>query len=184
MMDVAKYQVTAIFLSSIFSDIQDRSLIYCIVTITTTISLGVGLWLIQDKKQEDKKWQEYLLFAAIYAQFLLLQWSSFIIKIRKRSGSRRRTKRLLHLCLGTCHNNKRLWQRTIVTYSCCATPVAWRPISKRPFGNKEWGRQKGSSGGQWWRAEQETKKELTEVCSTPLWWTMRSTSSSAMKMAA
>ena len=98
MMDVAKYQVTAIFLSSIFSDIQDRSLIYCIVTITTTISLGVGLWLIQDKKQEDKKWQEYLLFAAIYAQFLLLQWSSFIIKIRKRSGSRRRTKRLLHLC--------------------------------------------------------------------------------------
>lgn len=55
MMDVAKYQVTAIFLSSIFSDIQDRSLIYCIVTITTTISLGVGLWLIQDKKQEDKK---------------------------------------------------------------------------------------------------------------------------------
>ena len=98
MMDIAKYIVTAVLLATVFSEISDRLTVYLTSVLSVVISLGCGLWLLREQKQEEKKWWDFILSTALFASSPSQAWSSFIIKIRKRSGSRRRTKRLLHLC--------------------------------------------------------------------------------------
>lgn len=49
-MDVAKYLLTAILLSSAFSGISDSVWINILVILSVLITLGIGLWLVSDKK--------------------------------------------------------------------------------------------------------------------------------------
>lgn len=55
-MDIAKYMVTAILLSSIFSDISSSFVMYFAI-ITALLTLFWGLWLIgdEDNKTKNKK---------------------------------------------------------------------------------------------------------------------------------
>ncbi|HIR73218.1 MAG TPA: hypothetical protein IAB96_06785 [Candidatus Coprenecus pullicola] len=51
LLDIAKYMVTAILLTSIFSDMQNVWT-YIIVAITVVATLLMGLWLSRDKTSE------------------------------------------------------------------------------------------------------------------------------------
>ena len=51
LLDIAKYMATAIFLTSIFSDMQNIWT-YVIVAITVVATLLLGLWLTRDKTNE------------------------------------------------------------------------------------------------------------------------------------
>ena len=51
MMDVAKYMVTAILLSSIFSDLQNTWM-YVGIILSIICIFALGLWFIHDKKEE------------------------------------------------------------------------------------------------------------------------------------
>ena len=55
MMDIAKYIVTAVLLATVFSDITERLIVYLTATLSIVISLGCGLWLLREQKQEEKK---------------------------------------------------------------------------------------------------------------------------------
>lgn len=55
LLDIAKYLVTAILLSSVFGDIEEKWVIYLIVIISSALTLCGGLWLIKDKKNNNKK---------------------------------------------------------------------------------------------------------------------------------
>ena len=50
-MDIAKYMVTALLLSTIFSEMQDPIIIY-IVVILSSIVLGFGLYWVNKGEQE------------------------------------------------------------------------------------------------------------------------------------
>ena len=51
LMDIAKYMVTALLLSTIFSEMQDPIIIY-IVVILSSIVLGFGLYWVNKGEQE------------------------------------------------------------------------------------------------------------------------------------
>lgn len=51
LMDIAKYITTAIILTSIFGDIQQKWIIYIGGTTSILLTLGIGLWLVRDKKE-------------------------------------------------------------------------------------------------------------------------------------
>ena len=54
-MDIAKYMVTALLLSTIFADTNDPIILY-IVVILSMIVLGLGLyWVNEGKKEELRK---------------------------------------------------------------------------------------------------------------------------------
>lgn len=55
MMDIAKYIVTAVLLATVFSEISDRLTVYLTSVLSVVISLGCGLWLLREQKQEEKK---------------------------------------------------------------------------------------------------------------------------------
>lgn len=52
-MDIAKYLVTAVLLASVFSDITEKWIVYVVVSIAIIITLGFGLYFIQDKKKKE-----------------------------------------------------------------------------------------------------------------------------------
>ena len=54
-MDIAKYLVTAVLLASVFSDIEEKLIIYIVVSIAIIITLGFGLYLVRDKKEKEEK---------------------------------------------------------------------------------------------------------------------------------
>ena len=54
LMDIAKYMVTALLLSSVFGDI-DQTSIFISVIIASAITLGWGLYLVKDNKDTNKK---------------------------------------------------------------------------------------------------------------------------------
>ena len=54
LLDIAKYMVTALLLSTIFADMQEPVLIY-IVAIFSFVLLIVGLSIIYNSEQEEKK---------------------------------------------------------------------------------------------------------------------------------
>ena len=55
LMDIAKYMVTALLLSTIFADTNDPIILY-IVVILSMIVLGLGLyWVNEGKKEELRK---------------------------------------------------------------------------------------------------------------------------------
>lgn len=55
LMDVAKYLVTAVLLASVFSDIQERWIVYIIVSYAIILTLGLGLWFLRDIKEKEVK---------------------------------------------------------------------------------------------------------------------------------
>ena len=57
LMDIAKYMVTALLLSSVFGDIDQVS-VFVSVIIASAITLGWGLYLVNDKKGTNKKKKE------------------------------------------------------------------------------------------------------------------------------
>mgnify|MGYP006873025507 FL=1 len=55
LMDIAKYLVTAVLLASVFSDIQERWIVYVIVSCAIVLTLGLGLWFLRDIKEKEVK---------------------------------------------------------------------------------------------------------------------------------
>lgn len=54
LMDIAKYMVTALLLSTIFADMKEPIIIY-IVVIVSMIVLGFGLYLVNESDTENNK---------------------------------------------------------------------------------------------------------------------------------
>lgn len=54
LMDIAKYITTAVILTSIFGEIDQKWIIYVGGIISILLTLGIGLWLVQDKKEKGK----------------------------------------------------------------------------------------------------------------------------------
>lgn len=54
LMDIAKYITTAVILTSIFGEIEQKWVIYAGGITSILITLGVGLWLVRDKKEKGK----------------------------------------------------------------------------------------------------------------------------------
>ena len=54
LMDIAKYITTAVILTSIFGEIDQKWVIYVGGIISILLTLGIGLWLVQDKKEKVK----------------------------------------------------------------------------------------------------------------------------------
>jgi hypothetical protein len=52
-MDIAKYLTTAVLLASVFSDLDEKWIIYVIVTISIALSLGIGLWLLKEPNKKE-----------------------------------------------------------------------------------------------------------------------------------
>ena len=51
LMDIAKYITTAVVLTSIFGDVQEKWIIYLGGSLAIVITLLAGLWLVNDKKK-------------------------------------------------------------------------------------------------------------------------------------
>ena len=52
-LDIAKYLVTAILFASVFSEIEEKWIVYYLVFSAITLTLGAGLWLLRDKKEKE-----------------------------------------------------------------------------------------------------------------------------------
>jgi hypothetical protein len=53
LMDIAKYITTAVVLTSIFGNVQDRWIIYVGGSLAVIVTLLAGLWLVKDKKKGE-----------------------------------------------------------------------------------------------------------------------------------
>ena len=53
LMDVAKYLVTVLLLSSVFGDMESP-LVLTSVIVASGATLGAGLWLVRDKKGKEE----------------------------------------------------------------------------------------------------------------------------------
>ena len=54
LMDIAKYITTAVILTSIFGEIDQKWIIYVGGIMSILLTLGIGLWLVRDKKEKGK----------------------------------------------------------------------------------------------------------------------------------
>lgn len=54
LMDIAKYITTAVVLSSIFGDVQEKWVIYVGGSLAIVVTLLAGLWLVKDEKQKGE----------------------------------------------------------------------------------------------------------------------------------
>ena len=52
LMDVAKYVLTAVIISTIFKEMQDKWM-YVIASIIAITTFSLGLWFLHSKKEED-----------------------------------------------------------------------------------------------------------------------------------
>ena len=52
-LDIAKYLATAILFASVFSEIEEKWIVYFLVFSAITLTLGAGLWLLRDKKEKE-----------------------------------------------------------------------------------------------------------------------------------
>lgn len=52
-MDIAKYITTAVVLSSIFGDLEEKWIIYVGGSLAILVTLSAGLWLVGDKKKGE-----------------------------------------------------------------------------------------------------------------------------------
>jgi hypothetical protein len=53
LMDIAKYMVTALLLSTIFADMNEPVILYIVVLITPIV-LGCGLYWVNEGKKEER----------------------------------------------------------------------------------------------------------------------------------
>ena len=54
-MDIAKYLVTAVLITSVCDDIEKRWIIYLAVITSSVFTLGGGLWLIKDSDKNEEE---------------------------------------------------------------------------------------------------------------------------------
>ena len=54
LMDIAKYITTAVILTSIFGEIEQKWIIYAGGIVSISLTLGIGLWLVRDNKEKGK----------------------------------------------------------------------------------------------------------------------------------
>lgn len=54
LMDIAKYITTAVILTSIFGEIEQKWIIYAGGIVSILLTLGIGLWLVRDKEKKGK----------------------------------------------------------------------------------------------------------------------------------
>lgn len=54
LMDIAKYITTAVILTSVFGEIEDRRIIYIGGFTAISITLGWGLYLVKEKEKQLK----------------------------------------------------------------------------------------------------------------------------------
>ena len=68
LMDIAKYITTAVILTSIFGEIDQKWVIYVGGIISILLTLGIGLWLVRDKKEKGKWYgsTDYVWFCVAY----------------------------------------------------------------------------------------------------------------------
>jgi len=52
LMDIAKYMVTALFLSSTFGDMTNPLIVACVV-VASAATLGAGLWLVRNTNRKE-----------------------------------------------------------------------------------------------------------------------------------
>lgn len=52
LMDIAKYMVTALLLSSTFGDMTNPLIVACVV-VASAATLGAGLWLVRDTNRKE-----------------------------------------------------------------------------------------------------------------------------------
>ena len=53
LMDIAKYITTAVVLSSIFGDVQEKWIIYLGGSLAIVLTLSAGLWLVRSQKKGE-----------------------------------------------------------------------------------------------------------------------------------
>ena len=53
LMDIAKYITTAVILTSIFGDVEQKLIIYLGGILAVAFTLGWGLYLVKDKKEGE-----------------------------------------------------------------------------------------------------------------------------------
>jgi hypothetical protein len=53
LMDIAKYITTAVVLSSIFGDVQEKWVIYVGGSFAIVVTLLAGLWLVREEKKGE-----------------------------------------------------------------------------------------------------------------------------------
>ena len=53
LMDIAKYITTAVILTSIFCEVENKWIIYIGGLLSVIITLSAGLWLVKDKKKGE-----------------------------------------------------------------------------------------------------------------------------------
>jgi hypothetical protein len=54
LMDIAKYITTAVVLSSIFGDVQEKWVIYVGGSLAIVVTLLAGLWLVREEKKKGE----------------------------------------------------------------------------------------------------------------------------------
>lgn len=54
LMDIAKYITTAVILTSIFGEIEQKWIIYAGGIVSISLTLGIGLCLVRDKVKKGK----------------------------------------------------------------------------------------------------------------------------------
>ena len=54
LMDIAKYITTAVVLSSIFGDVQEKWIIYVGGSLAIIVTLLAGLWLVREEKKKGE----------------------------------------------------------------------------------------------------------------------------------
>ena len=55
LMDIAKYTMTAVILTSIFGEFSQKWIIYAGGALTVACTLGWGLYLLRDKNKDKKE---------------------------------------------------------------------------------------------------------------------------------
>ena len=53
LMDIAKYITTAVILTPIFGEVENKWIIYIGGLLSVIITLSAGLWLVKDKKKGE-----------------------------------------------------------------------------------------------------------------------------------
>lgn len=54
LMDIAKYITTAVILTSVFGEVEQKWIIYAGGVFSIILTLGVGLWLVRENRKENK----------------------------------------------------------------------------------------------------------------------------------
>lgn len=58
LMDIAKYILTAILLTSLFDGLEDSWITYVMAFITTAITFMTGIVLLRKEQKKEKQWEQ------------------------------------------------------------------------------------------------------------------------------